>query len=55
MTERDWEIYRLSIVESMPDSLYKTAVIQGIWHKLELLDREQPRQPEARAAGGAGS
>jgi hypothetical protein len=39
MTERDWELYRLSVVEQMPESLYRDAIIAGISHKLFLLDR----------------
>jgi|HubBroStandDraft_4_1064222.scaffolds.fasta_scaffold914142_2 hypothetical protein len=41
MTERDWEIYRLNVVESMPDSLFKIAVIEGIRQKLELLEQAE--------------
>jgi len=37
--ERRWERYRLSVVEEMPDSAYKTAVLAGIAHKLKMLDR----------------
>ena len=39
MTERQWELYRLSVVERMPESDYKTAVLAGIAHKLKMLDR----------------
>ena len=39
MTEHQWELYRLSVVEGMPDSDYKTAVLAGIAHKLKMLDR----------------
>jgi len=49
MTERDWEIYRLNVVESMPDSLFKIALIEGIRQKLELLEQAQagtPARPE---------
>jgi hypothetical protein len=42
MTERDWELYRLSVAESMPDSPYKKAVIDGIRHKLEVLEEDTP-------------
>jgi len=34
MTEHQWELYRLSVVETWPDSPYKTATIAGIQHKL---------------------
>jgi hypothetical protein len=50
MTERDWEIYRLNVVESMPDSLYKMAVIEGIRQRLDLLERENPEPGQDRAA-----
>jgi hypothetical protein len=36
--ERQWELYRLSVAERMPDSEYKTAVLAGIAHKLMRLD-----------------
>jgi hypothetical protein len=36
--ERQWELYRRSVVERMPDSDYKTAVIAGIDHALMRLD-----------------
>ena len=39
MTERQWELYRLSVVERMPESDYKTAVLAGIAHRLKMLDR----------------
>jgi hypothetical protein len=38
MTEREWELYRLSMVESTPDSPYKQAVIEGIQNKLRVLE-----------------
>ena len=37
--ERKWELYRLDVVERMPDSSYKTAVLAGIAHKLRMLDQ----------------
>jgi hypothetical protein len=36
--ERQWELYRLSVAEKMPDSEYKTAVLAGIAHALMRLD-----------------
>ena len=39
--ERKWELYRLGVVERMPDSAYKTAVLAAIAHKLKMLDRVQ--------------
>jgi hypothetical protein len=37
--ERRWELYRRSVIERMPESDYKTAVLAGIAHKLMTLDR----------------
>jgi hypothetical protein len=48
MTERDWELYRLSVAESMPDSPYKKAVIEGIRHKLEVLEGDTPPRAASR-------
>jgi hypothetical protein len=39
MTERDWELYRLSVVAKLPDSPFKCATIAGIKHKLHLFDK----------------
>jgi len=36
--EREWEFYRLSVAEKMPDSEYRTAVLAGIAHALMRLD-----------------
>jgi hypothetical protein len=38
MTEHQWELYRLSVVETWPNSPYKTATIAGIQHKLAALE-----------------
>jgi hypothetical protein len=44
MTERQWELYRLSVVEKWPDSPYKAATIAGIRHKLAAIEvAEAPR------------
>jgi len=44
MTEHQWELYRLSVVETWPDSPYKTATIAGIQHKLAAIEyAESPR------------
>jgi hypothetical protein len=48
MTERQWELYRLSVVEQMPDSPYKKAVIDAIKHKLMTLDRQEAARLEAK-------
>jgi hypothetical protein len=49
MTERDWELYRLSVVEQLPEGPYRDAIIGGIKHKLILLG-----QQELRPAPGPG-
>jgi hypothetical protein len=41
MTLRQWELYRLSVIEHLPDSPYKTAVIHGIRHKLKVMAMEE--------------
>ncbi|HWZ30688.1 MAG TPA: hypothetical protein VNX18_05115 [Bryobacteraceae bacterium] len=46
MDERMFELYRLSVVQSMPDSKLKTALIQAIRHKLKILDPKQPDEME---------
>jgi len=40
MNERQFELYRLSVGEQMPNSPYKAAVINAINHKLMMLDQE---------------
>jgi hypothetical protein len=51
--ERRWELYRLSVAESMPESDYRTAVLAGIAHKLMMLDRmEASRSPLIEKAAG---
>ena len=37
MTEQQWELYRLTVVEEWPESPYKAAVIGAIKHKLMIL------------------
>jgi len=37
MTERQWELYRLSVVEEWPESTHKAAVVGAIKHKLMIL------------------
>ena len=39
MNERQWELYRLSVVEKWSDSPYKKAVSAAIEHKLMVLAR----------------
>ena len=38
MNERQWELYRLSVVETWSDSPYKRAVSAAIEHKLMVLE-----------------
>ncbi len=58
MTERDWELYRLSVVEQLPEGPYKDAIIGGIKHKLTLLDQQElrpaPWSGRRAIAAGAG-
>ena len=37
MTEQQWELYRLSVVEQWQESPHKAAVIEAIKHKLMIL------------------
>jgi hypothetical protein len=37
MTEEQWELYRLNVVQEWPDSPHKAAVIAAIKHKLMIL------------------
>jgi hypothetical protein len=39
MNERQWELYRLSVVETWAESPYKRAVSAAIEHKLMVLGR----------------
>lgn len=41
MTEREWELYRLSVVQQQPESPHKDTVIAGIRHKLKMLDQSK--------------
>ena len=41
MTERQWELYRLSVVEEWPESPHKAAVVAAIKHKLMTLARQE--------------
>jgi len=46
--ERQWELYRRSVIERMPDSDYKTAVLAAIEHRLMMLDRREAASREYR-------
>jgi len=62
VTERQWELYRWSVVESLPDSPFKTAVLEAIKHRLLMLDLEEasrlaidlPARPRAAKHARAG-
>ncbi len=41
MTERQWELYRLSVVKEAEETPHKAAVIRAIEHKLMTLDLEE--------------
>ena len=47
MTERQWELYRLSVVEEWQESPHKAAVVEAIKHKLMILDL-QKKNPSKR-------
>ena len=40
MNERQWELYRLSVVETWSESPYKKAVYAAIQHKLMVLEQD---------------
>ena len=40
MNERQWELYRLSVVETWAESPYKRAVSAAIEHKLIILGQD---------------
>ena len=40
MNERQWELYRLSVVETWAESPYKKAVYASIEHKLMILEQD---------------
>ena len=49
VTERQWELYRRSVVEKMPDSDYKGTVLKAIAYKLTRLeDREKYSSQQRR-------
>jgi hypothetical protein len=49
MTERQWELYRLSVVETWPDSPFKAVTIAAIQHRLASIDYAEA--PTNRASG----
>jgi len=47
VNERQWELYRLSVVEKWSESPYKRAVSAAIEHKLMVLGRYTAAREEA--------
>jgi hypothetical protein len=55
MTERQWELYRLSVVEKWQESPHKAAVIEAIKHKLMILalqEKESIDLPDTHTSNG---
>jgi len=48
MNERQWELYRLSVVEKWPESSLKKAVSAAIEHKLMALGQHTAACEEAK-------
>ena len=48
MTERQWELYRLSVVEEWQESPHKEAVIGAIRHKLMILAQQEKASTQAK-------
>ena len=53
MNERQWELYRLSVVERWSESPYKRAVSAAIEHKLMVLELQTGLREEAKSDAGA--
>jgi len=47
MTEQQWELYRLSVVEEWQESPHKAAVVEAIKHKLMILALQEKASIEA--------
>lgn len=52
MNERQWELYRLSVVQRWSESPYKRAVSAAIEHKLMVLGRHTAAREEAKKDAG---
>ena len=48
MNERQWELYRLSVVKTWSESPYKRAVSTAIEHKLMVLGQHTATHEEAK-------
>jgi hypothetical protein len=55
MNERQWELYRLSVVERWAESPYKRAVSAAIEYKLMVLGRHTAREEARKDAGAVNS
>jgi hypothetical protein len=53
MNERQWELYRLSVVEKWPESPYKRAVSVAIEHKLMVLGQDTAAREDAKKDASA--
>jgi len=53
MNERQWELYRLSVVETWSESPYKRAVSAAIEHKLMILGQDTAAREEAKSHASA--
>jgi hypothetical protein len=50
MTEQQWELYRLSVVEGWQESPHKAAVVEAIKHKLMILALQEKESIETPGA-----
>jgi hypothetical protein len=48
MTEQQWELYRLSVVEKWQESPHKAAVVGAIKHKLMILAQQKKASIQAK-------
>jgi hypothetical protein len=53
MNERQWELYRLSMVERWAQSPYKRAVMAAIQHKLMVLKQDDKTRERAKRQASA--
>jgi len=48
MTERQWELYRLSVVKEWQESPHKAAVVEAIKHKLMILAQQEKESSQTK-------
>ncbi len=41
MSDLQWELYRLSVIETWPDTPYKAATLAAIRHRLTVIEQQQ--------------